>query len=298
VNTKFYKAAGITIELRSDFPITENTFYFNINKFEVDGPGDDNIRICHHFHPPPLTEETIRSSKEIYNKAQWKILKAQDSWIYSFKSLTTEDPGHSAIGIFSEDFTSLSVYTEDFNRKSYQNARLDSLTLFNSDQTLFSRLLQKRNGFILHSNGFDINGSGILIAGRSGAGKSTLSGMLKRDGHRILCDDKMFITSKGDEFLIHGNWCHGTVPDASTGSAPLKAVFFLEQSTDNEIKTIDDKRAATHYLLQALVQPVLPPEGWTKTIDLIHLMAKQVQCYRVKFDLSGNICNIIRALLK
>jgi hypothetical protein len=297
VDIKFYKAAGITIEVRSDFPVSENTFHPKFRKFSVGGPGEDNVRINHHFHLPEDLLTAQSAAREIYRNEQWQILRTDDSWIYAFTSVSPLDPGHSAVGIFNDDHTELSVYSTDFDRETYQQANFQALTLFNSDQVMFSRLLCDRNGMILHSNGFDFNDNGLLITGPSGAGKSTLSKMLKARGHKILCDDKMFITNSRAGFRIHGNWCHGSVPDTSRGSAPLKVILFLEQSSENSVEMIREKRDISHCLLNTIVKPFLPPDGWVKTFDNIQEMTHQVKCYRVRFDLSGNVCEMIENIV-
>lgn len=66
--------------------------------------------------------------------------------------------------------------------------------------------------------------------------------MLKDRGHNILCDDRMFTIQKEGGFRIYGSWCHGTVPDSSSMTAPLRAIFFLEQSKENAIDLIEDKK--------------------------------------------------------
>lgn len=295
--SKYYQVAGITVEVRSGIPIAANTFHPKFKQFEVGGKGDDNVLICHHFAIPPVSPAGESGKKELYHKDQWRIFKTNESWIYEFKSVSPLDPGHSATGVFSNDHRFVDVYPLDITIEKYQNGLFGALTLFNSDQVLFSKLLCDRNGLILHSNGFDIKGNGILLAGESGVGKSTLSNMLKQQEFKILCDDRMFVTAKESDFWIHGNWCHGTVPDTSAGSLPLKAVLFLEQSAVNHIEEIHQKKGVARHLLRALVHPLLPPAGWDKTFDMIETLVRSVKCYRVQFDLSGNICDMIRELV-
>ena len=296
--TKYYKVAGVTVEVRSGLPITENTFHPKFRQFEVDGPGDDNVLISHFFDSPYPTDELAQGAKEVYNKDQWRIFKTDNAWIYRFTSLSPLDPGHAAVGKFSHDHQVVEIYPVDIGKEQYRSGRFTALTLFNSDQILFSKLLCDRNGVIIHANGFDIGGNGILLAGVSGAGKSTLSQMLKKRGANILCDDRMFVRRDEDIFNIYGNWCHGTVPDTSALSAPLKAVFFLEQADENLLEKIEDRNAVTHRVLQALVRPFLSLDGWTQTFQTIEAFVRKVSCYRLQFDLSGDICDMIYDMLE
>ncbi|MDX9786766.1 MAG: hypothetical protein RBT11_08315 [Desulfobacterales bacterium] len=292
--SKFYQVAGITIEVRSERHITENTFHPKFRQFEVEGPGADNVLISHYFHSPNTPRADEMANQEIYHKDRWRIFKTDEYWIYQFRSLFPADPGHSAVGVFSADHKVVDIYAVDIGEEKYRNGLFNALTLFNSDQVLFSKLLCDRNGLMIHSNGFDMNGKGILLTGPSGVGKSTLSRMLKRHGFRILCDDRMFVTARGTDFWIHGNWCHGTVPDTSAGSVPLKAVLFLEQFAGNHIEDLIERRGVSHQLLRALVHPFLTPDGWEKTFDILAALVRQVKCFRVQFDLSGDICGKIK----
>ncbi|MBU1344822.1 MAG: hypothetical protein KKE44_19230 [Proteobacteria bacterium] len=298
VNVKYYAVAGITIQVNSDLPITENTFHPRFKLFEVDGPGVDNVVIHHHFYlPDPLLKNHDSQKNEIYKKDQWQIYKTNDAWIYKFHPVFPDDPDHSAVGIFNLNHRHVDIYTCDIDKVKYANHHFNALTLFNSDQVLFSKILSDRNGLIIHSNGFDMDGNGILLAGRSGAGKSTLSKMLKADNMKILCDDRMFIARPGTDFWIYGNWCHGSVPDISQGSAPLKAIFFLKQSKTNQIVLFKDVSALIPLLMKSIVKPFLDKEGWDKTLTTIKDLIETIPCYQLEFDLSGNICKNIRNLI-
>jgi len=156
------------------------------------------VVINHHFSLPDSIIETCEH--EIYNKSQWQVFKTGTAWTFKYHPVFPEDPPYSVTGVFNTAHTKVDVYTDDINEECYKNGRFNTLTLLNTDQMLFAKLLCDRNGLILHSNGFNINGNGILIAGDSGAGKSTLSGMLKKRGFEILCDDRMFVKTSKDGF--------------------------------------------------------------------------------------------------
>ncbi len=251
--------------------------------------------IHHHFHPPD-NATSFDQSHRVYKDNQWEIFKTENMWIYNYTPIF-EKTGFPSIGFFNLSFTCNHIYVENISKKMYENYSFPSLTLFNNDQVLFSRLLADRNGIIIHSNGFDIGGKGILLTGISGAGKSTLSKMLKNRGHTILCDDRMFVVQKKDRFRIHGSWCHGTEPDASPGNVPLKAIFFLEQSKKNTIEPIKDQKIVVERLIQSLVKPVMTHTGWENTFDILSRLVKQVVCYKLKFDLTGKICETIEDLI-
>ena len=293
IHTKHYETAGITIRLNSDFPISENTFHSKFKLFETDHPGTDKIIINHHFSLPAELQSEMDNEQPIYEKDHWLIFKSDSSWIYKYTPLLPGDPGCLSIAKFNADHTKADIYAPDLSEKQYQNANFGALTLFNTDQVLFAKLLCDRSGFIMHSNGFVIEQDGILMAGHSGAGKSTLSAMLKKKGYDPLCDDRMFITLKNDNFFIHGNWCHGTVANVAHLSAPLKAVFFLEQSKQNKAIPITEPTQKSHHILKSLVKPFFSPGEWNHTFLLVSKLIEKVDCYTLEFDLSGIVFDTI-----
>ena len=293
---RYYKVAGLTIQVKSDYPVSDNTFHPKFKKFRAEKPGIDNIKIHHHFHLPELPGNIKKFER--FNDIQWQIYKTRNKWIYKYRSCTPMDPDHCATAIFSLDHTYVDIYTADFDEKRYQNYRSPALTFLNSDQILFSKLLCDRNGLILHSNGFDINGHGILLAGKSGAGKSTLSAMLKKTGCKILCDDRMFIIRKEERFWLAGHWCHGSVPDVSNHTAPLKAIFFLAHAKKNKITRIQNKIFMTQKIIQSMVKSFFNKQDWAKTFSTIEELVETTRFYELQFDLSGEICHKINKILE
>jgi hypothetical protein len=296
-HTKYFRVADITIELNSDYSISEKTFLPKFKLFEVTEPGDDNIIIHHHFHSYDFSQKKDLLQNVIYSNPQWTIYKAQDVWIYKFTPVLPFEPGCPVTAIINKNHTMVNIYTDKITEEQYKNGQYSALTLFNSDQVLFSKLLCDRQGLIIHSNGFNINGKGILLAGKSGSGKSTLSQMIKRYEFEILCDDRMFAIKKDNCFWIHGNWCHGSVPDVSQMSVPLKAIFFLKQSRKNAIDIISDRKIVAQNLIPAMVKPFLIKDDWKTTLATLEDLIQNIKCYFLSFDLSGNICNNIKEII-
>lgn len=288
-HTRFFHVAGITIQVQSDFPITSKTFHPKFNRFEAPGPGIDNITIYHHFDMPRQFKDPGLNGDEVLKNEQFQICRSDDLWIYRYTSIRPEDFVSSAVGRMNNDYSEIHIHTPDVSPEQYGKGSFPALTLFNTDQMIFAKLLSDRNGLMIHANGFDINGNGILLAGISGSGKSTLSGMLKDRGHEILCDDRMLVRRKDGRFWIFGNWCYGSHPDVSPGAAPLKGFLFLEKSRENRISEIKDSRIIMPKLLQVLVKPLLDSAGWLKYFKTIEALIKNGRFFLVEFDLSGNI---------
>lgn len=143
---KYYQVAGITICLESDLPITPKTFHPKFKLFEVDGPGQDNVIIHHHDQFPEKLCHPSLPGKEIHRKDQWQIIKDERAWIYKYTPILPSDIGYPTTGIFSLDHSKVDIYCSELDKTKYANACFQALTLFNSDQILFSKLLSDRKG--------------------------------------------------------------------------------------------------------------------------------------------------------
>jgi hypothetical protein len=97
-----------------------------------------------------------------------------------------------------------------------------------------------RDGILVHSAGCAVyNDIGIVFCGKSGAGKSTISKQLVKDNDiSLLSDDRIIIHKKGGEYFMSGTPWPGEAGIAENRTVPLRALFFLKQSTDNRIEEI------------------------------------------------------------
>ncbi len=290
--TRYYKVAGITIRFDSALPIVEKTFAPKFKLFEVDGPGEDNVHLIHHFNLP----ETVDYGLQVYKKSPWVIYKNDIQWTYILE--TSPDPATKKIrqiSFASPDHTKMEIFNGPLVKDAYVQGHGGSLTMAPTDQILLARLLADRNGCYLHSDGINMDDRGFLFVGHSGAGKSTIATMLQDKGE-ILCDDRMIIRKWPDGYCIHGNWSHGTLPIVSANSAPLKAIFFLEQADENSIVINESRMDSISRLLGCLIKPMVTKNWWEKMLTLIEDLADTVPCYRLRFDTSGKIYDRLQEL--
>lgn len=295
---KYFKIAGITIQVNSAYPFGKDTFSKHIRLFETDRPEKNAIIINHNFYIPDHSVYHELLKNQVFKTEQWQVYQTRKNWMYKYTPHLPGDPDHTAIGIFNNEHNKADIYTDGIDKNKYQRCEFRALTLFNTDQILFSKLLCSRKGLIIHSNGFNINGNGILLTGKSGAGKSTLSGMLKQKGFEILCDDRMLVQKKSEHFYIFGNWCHGSVPDVSTTSMPLKAVFFLKQAPINKISLIEGAALKNKYIIKSMVNSFFTPEEWEMAFNTIEKLTTNVNFFMIEFNLTGEICDILEEHLK
>jgi MoaA/NifB/PqqE/SkfB family radical SAM enzyme len=276
---RYFKIADITIRFDCDLAIQDDTFHPKFKHFEAHVPSNDMITIRHHFALPDLSGED--QGAEVYRKPPWAVYKKDSSWIYLGISPTAGDTSLHRVVVFNSGHTRSRIY--NLNEDNFRRGNLTSLTMFPSDQILLARVLADRRGLYLHSCGVDYGGKGLLFAGHSEAGKSTVATLLKGKAD-ILCDDRMIIRDTSGGFKIYGTWSHGDVPDVSSGSAPLRAVFFLHKAKENHITRIDDRTVMAQKLLDCLIKPFVTADWWEKTLSLIEDMTADVPCYDLYFD--------------
>ena len=286
---RFFSIADITIRVESDLPFSADTFRPKFKRFQVKGPAEDTILLRHHFSLPDLNGKDL--GKEFYRKPPWAIYKNNNFWIYLEISSPQENKSLHRVVIFNADHTRARIYNE--KEKTFLKGNLHSLTMFPTDQILLARILADRQGCFLHSCGVNFNGNGLLFAGHSEAGKSTMATMLKGKAE-ILCDDRVILRNQKAGFRIYGTWSHGDVPDISAGSAPLRAIMFLEKAGENKLIPLKDKKEITRRILACLIRPFVTVDWWEKTLLLVDKIAQEVPCYALQFDKSGKVVDMLR----
>ena len=290
---RYYEIAGITVQVEADLPITDQTFTAKFRQFEVQEPGNDRISIRHHFSLPDLKGKDL--GQEVRRKMPFAIYRKGDSWIYL--GLESEDDNLSThqVAVFNHDHTRGEIYLKDDSL--FRCGDLFSLSVFGTDQIILARVLADRQGCFLHSSGAALDGQGLLFVGHSEAGKSTMVKMLQGKAE-LLCDDRNIIRRWPEGFRVHGTWSHGEVPIVSAASAPLRAIFFLQKSHNNQLKLLRHGREIAGRLLACLIKPLITADWWEKMLSLVETVIQEVPCYDLEFDQSGEIVKALENLVR
>lgn len=146
----------------------------------------------------------------------------------------------------------------------------------------------RRGGFFLHCSCLRCDGAGVIFTAPSGTGKSTHAALWRHVfGDRVMMinDDKPLVREKDGEFIIYGTpWC-GKHHIGNNISAPIKAVFFLEQAPENSTERID-----TFTALQLLMQQTVLPterEDMAALLDMLGRLIEHVPMYKLRCNISG-----------
>lgn len=287
---RFYQIAGVTIMVSSDFPLTDETFTPMIRKFEVEQSGEDTISIRLVPSIPPRSE--LNLGQEYYRRSPYAIYRQRDSWTYLGIKADDDTENPFLVTIFDNDHTNATVFSE----RIFPGVKdLPSLSIFPTDQVLLARIFADRQAFFIHSAGIVINGQGFLFVGHSEAGKSTMMKMLKNRGE-ILGDDRIIVRHWPDGFHIHGTWNPGELRVVSPSGAPLRAILFLEQSKHNELIPISNKRDRLSRILSHVIRALVTEDWWDKSLKLAGKIATEVPAYRILFNKSGEVADVLEQL--
>lgn len=292
-HTKFFRIGGVTIRLESDLPMNDKTFHKKLSKFEVDGPGDDNILIRHHFMIPDLNDQDL--GKEIFRSPPWAIYEKKGSYIYVTIGSGEQGFPPPQVGIFKNNYKENIIFNNKKWTDMFREGDVPNLSLAPSDQLLLAQVFAQREACYFHSSGVIYNNSGYLFMGHSGAGKSTITTYFRSEVE-ILCDDRNVVRKTKDGFRVYGTWSHGDLPDVSPNSAPLKSIFFLVQDKENRIEPVKDTKVVISKLLAFLIKPLQVSNWWEQSLGLIEKIVEEVPCYYLHFRRDSDVKNILKDL--
>ncbi|MBN1663787.1 MAG: radical SAM protein [Deltaproteobacteria bacterium] len=291
-NRRYFNIAGLCIQVDSDLPFAEHTFDKRFDSFRAGADNKETFYIHHHFNLPDLS--LLKNAQRVHKKKPWEIYRQGSSWIYVVSGPKNNRSQVGGVAVFNNDHTRANVYHRD--EQLFHQGNWGSLTSLSSDQIMLSHGLADRQGFFLHSSGLILNGHGILFVGPSRAGKSTMAKLL-RDYGELLCDDRIIVRRRPEGFFIHGTWGHGELPQVANKQAPLKAIIFLKKAKINRLIPIVDKKLVFHEIIFRVVKPLVTPDWWGKTIDLLSSFSNEVPAYRFLFTKSPGVLRPLESLV-
>jgi len=291
---RYFKIAGIPIQVKSDIPMSEKTFCAKLASFEIKQPEENMVHIEHHFGLPNINVEEL--GKKVFERQGFSAYQRPDIWTYFINDYDLKSKPVHQVAFVNPSHTRMKFFND--RKDLFKEGDIPFLSFYLTDQLFISRVLADRHGCMFHSSGVIIEGKGLLFAGHSGAGKSTIGKML--DGQvEILCDDRIIVRKDLNGFRIHGTYYHGEIPVFSPHSAPLKALFFLEKSNHNRLIPIPNKTELISRLIAygiKTIKPLTTADWWQKTLDLINDLVSEIPCQKLKFDKSGEVLQLLKEI--
>lgn len=145
----------------------------------------------------------------------------------------------------------------------------------------------RRGGFFLHCSCLRYKGRAIIFTAPSGTGKSTHAALWKEhfgDEVEMINDDKPLVREENGSFVIYGTPWRGKHGRGMNTSAPIGAVFFLEQAPVNSAQPVDSITALS-LLMQQTVIPSSKDDVST-LLDMLGRLIESTPMFRLKCTIS------------
>jgi hypothetical protein len=173
------------------------------------------------------------------------------------------------------------------------------------DELLIMHRLTQEDAIELHACGIvRSDGVGSLFVGHSGAGKSTTTRLwTERERVEVLSDDRIVLrTSDGRSvnnvrdssrytrnddinyrMRMYGTPWHGEAMYASSGDAPVRAIFILEHGSGNRLTELTPSDAVAELFARSFV-PFHRHEYVDAALQFLQEVVASVPCYRYAFE--------------
>ena len=302
MNKILLQIAGAIIYLESPFPLAQFTtgerslrLEERFTDFFYKGRAKPDIRIRIDLvdRLPRVSGEIIFITNHfIDGRENWRLLKRGENYYYKEKR---------KIMRVNRNFDDVDVYL--LIKKKEAPAWDTTDIIYDFLQVLLLHFFALRKSAILaHAVGVkDVNGQGILFAGKSGAGKSTMAKIWRYHSQAaIINDDRIIVRKTGSRFAIHGTPWHGEFDDyleSRRESAPLKAIFIIRHAPENDVRKLTEKEAFK------MLYPALFPTFWDQAclnqiISLTLSIIYQVPCFSLGFVKDEKIIDFVRAVME
>ena len=181
------------------------------------------------------------------------------------------------------------------NRSSFQSH--DSLfpLEYPMDELVLMHRLALGEGVEVHALGLvDQDSSGYLFLGHSGAGKSTTARLwMRQPGVRLLSDDRIILRRQNGVYRMYGTPWHGDAGVSSPATAPLSAIFFLEQAPSHQVVPISQPQAAAELFARAFL-PHYVKSGIEFTLQFLDQLTRSIPCSIFRFAPTDDAVEAIR----
>jgi hypothetical protein len=156
-----------------------------------------------------------------------------------------------------------------------------------------SLVLAEQGGFLVHAASAVRNGSAYLFAGVSGAGKTTMSRLAPLDA-TVLTDEISYVRKMGTAYRAYGTPFAGELarPGANT-SAPLHALYLLEQGPSNRIEPVTQADAARS-LMRHILFFAHEKELVARVFDSVLQFVSHIEISRLVFTPDARAWELIR----
>jgi hypothetical protein len=135
---------------------------------------------------------------------------------------------------------------------------------------------------LAHAAAVKVDGEAWLFIGPSGHGKSTWSRLCQQGGYEVLDEDRVALRVIDGQTRAFGTPWHPELRLCSPKGAPVRRIFFLQQTAPNTVEVIPQAQAAT-LLLKSLLMPIYDAQAMQTLLTLAAQTAEQTENYRLGY---------------
>lgn len=279
-----YNVSGIIIECVADESLLLRVSESHQRFLVKQGKPDISIKVHYGNLPDLRREETLFDARE--SGGVWTIYRSQDKFELTLTSPACGPEPYRAV-LFNAEFTQGNLYINSLAPSGADKQGAHELPCYDPieyplDEIIYVHLLSRGLGVDLHSCGVSFGNKGILFSGVSGAGKSTIAELWKKKEVDLLSDDRIIVRRIEGDFLMFGTPWHGDARVSLPEKAPLKAIYFLEQSKENKILPLNIADSAFRLTVRCF-PTYYDKQGMEYTLDFITELVKAVPCYELQF---------------
>lgn len=180
-----------------------------------------------------------------------------------------------------------SLSTDFFDVKgSYSDGKIDVISDYDMGvadltRTLFSIIIVKRGGFLLHASAVADDNHSYVFCGPSESGKTTIARLLQKKD--VLTDETAAIINKNERYYAYATPFFGELGKVTKNrGAPIKAVFFIHKGNNFSHKRIT-KVEAMRYFLSNIILRGRNLDLTKKLLDNAYNLASSAPCYDLNF---------------
>lgn len=165
-----------------------------------------------------------------------------------------------------------------------ENARLFNAAL----RVLYSWLLPRHNGLLIHASAAEDQGKGYLFCGLSGAGKTTVSKLALESGKRVLTDEIAAIRFFSGRPHVFGTPFWGECPATPMNSGvPLHGLYELRKAGQVRLSGLPSSDT-TAFMLRSIVNFDSSIPASQRLLDLAHRTADAAPGSALEFSLKDD----------
>ncbi|MFH1201780.1 MAG: hypothetical protein V1674_02690 [Candidatus Omnitrophota bacterium] len=224
----------------------------------------------------------------------WRILKKGQSIIYKCPLKDKKQ-----VMVVNKKFDRVIAYL--LPKKDKERAWNITDIIYDFLQVLLINYFALRKlGIFTHAIGVkDLDGKGLLFAGKSGAGKSTTARLWhKHSKVMVLNDDRIIVRKNNGNFFIYGSPWHGEFGDylaSRIDSAPIDKLFFIHHAPRNNVRRIRVKEAFNS------LYPAIFPTFWDKgclenIVSFCQDLVENIPCYSLGFVNDRRVIDFVRRI--